>query len=87
MNTYRYVFAATCPNDGEPIIYGLEIRSVQQIMVERIKEVCAEWQNGYQEEIAKDIQEQLGGEVTLRAQHQGVEIVTTLGAAISEGQP
>lgn len=89
MNVYRYVFAATCPSDGDQIIYGLEVRSVERIMVERIKDVCAEWPQGFQEDIAADLAKQLGGEVTLRAQHQGVEIVTTLGsaaAAISTGR-
>lgn len=79
MNIYRYVFAATCPSDGDQIIYGLEIRSDEKIMVERIKEVCAENDRGFQEDIAKDLHEHLGGMLTLRAQHQGVEIVTTLG--------
>lgn len=79
MNIYRYVFASTCPSDGDSIIYGLEIRSAPRIMVERIKEVCAEWPQGFQEDIAADLQKQLGGVLTLRAQHQGVEIVTTVG--------
>ncbi|KAF1071998.1 hypothetical protein [Variovorax sp.] len=79
MNVYHYVFASECPSDGDQIIYGLEIRSVERIMVERIKEVCAEWPRGFQEDIAADLVKQLGGEITLRAQHQGVEIVTTLG--------
>lgn len=89
MNIYRYVFACKCPSDDETIIYGLEVRSVERIMVERIKEVCADWPQGYQEDIAADLVQQLGGEVTLRAQHQGVEIVTTLvraAAAISSGR-
>jgi len=81
MNTYRYVFAAKCPSDDETIIYGLEIRSREKILVERIKEVCAEWPSGYQEEIAADLHSLLGGSLTLRAQHQGVEIVTELDAA------
>jgi len=80
MNTYRYVFAAICPNDGDSIIYGLEIRSQERIMVEAIKDACAEWPTGFQEDIAADLHKQLGGVLTLRAQHQSVEIVTTLGA-------
>ena len=80
MNIYRHVFASVCPNDGEQIIYGLEIRSPERIMVESIKQACAEWDKGFQEEIAADLHEQLGGVLTLRAQHQGVEIVTTLRA-------
>ena len=79
MNLYRYVFASKCPNDDETVIYGLELRSEEKIMVERIKEICAEWQQGFQEDIAADLHEQFKCPVTLRAQHQGVEIVTTLG--------
>jgi hypothetical protein len=62
MNTYRYVFASICPNDGDSIIYGLEIHSKDRIMVEAIKDACAEWQNGFQEDIAADLHEQLGGD-------------------------
>lgn len=79
MNIYRYVFASVCPNDGDQIIYGLEIRSAERIMVESIKEACAEWTQGLQEDIAADLHTRLGGQLTLRAQHQGVEIVTTIG--------
>jgi hypothetical protein len=78
MNCYRYTFAATCPQDGEQIIYGLSIWSKERVLVERIKEVCAEWPAGFQEDIAADLHKQLGGTLRLRATHQGVEIVTTL---------
>jgi hypothetical protein len=81
LNTYRYVFAAKCPSDDETIIYGLEIRSREKIMVESIKDACADWPSGFQEEIAADLHKILGGSLTLRAQHQGVEIVTELDAA------
>lgn len=80
MHCYRYVFAAVCPQDGEQIIYGLEIYSESKIMVEAIKEACAEWPQGFQEDIAADLHARLGGALTLRAQHQGVEIVTTFDA-------
>lgn len=80
MNIYRHVFASICPNDGDQIIYGLEIRSPERIMVETIKQACADWDSGFQEDIAADLHKQLGGVLTLRAQHQGVEIITTLGA-------
>ena len=79
MNIYRYVFCATCPSDGDQIIYGLEIRSEEKIMVEKIKETCADWPTGFQEDIASDLHERLGGVLRLRAQHQGVEILTVLG--------
>lgn len=80
MNTYRYVFACKCPADDETIIYGLEIHKEDRIMVEAIKEACADWPQGFQEDIAADLHQRLGGTLTLRAQHQGVEIVTTLAA-------
>lgn len=79
MNIYRYVFPSVCPSDGDTIIYGLEIRSEERVMVESIKDACAEWPRGFQEDIAADLHKELGGVLTLRAQHQGVEIVTTLG--------
>lgn len=79
VNVYRYVFAAICPSDGDQIIYGLEIRSEEKIMVEKIKEACADWSMAFQEDIAADLHKRLGGVLTLRAQHQGVEIITTLG--------
>jgi hypothetical protein len=79
VNVYRYVFACKCPSDDETIIYGLEVQSVEMIRVEKIKDACAEWPSGFQEDIAADLHKQLGGVLTLRAQHQGVEIVTTLG--------
>ena len=81
MNVYRYVFASKCPSDDETIIYGLEVQSIEMIRVERIKDACAEWPSGFQEDIAADLHKQLGGVLTLRAQHQGVEIVTTLGVS------
>lgn len=80
MNTYRYVFAATCPSDGDQIIYGLEVHSPTRIMVEAIKNACADWPSGFQEDIAEDLRNVLGAAITLRAQHQGVEIVTELSA-------
>ena len=81
-NTYRYVFGATCPNDGETIIYGLEIRSDDRIMVEAIKDACANWTSGFQEDIAEALHAEFpNASVQLRAQHQGVEIVTVLEAA------
>lgn len=81
MNVYRYVFNATCPNDGATITYGLEIRRVQRIMVEEIIEACSRHTKGFQEDIAADLHEIFGGQVSLRAQHQGVEVLTVLGDA------
>lgn len=80
MNIYRYVFASACPSDGDTIIYGLEVRSKEMIRVEAIKEACAAWPTGFQENIAADLRDVLGAAVSLRAQHQGIEILTELGA-------
>lgn len=81
MNIYRYVFNATCPNDGAVITYGLEIRRVQRIMVEDIIKQCERHKQGFQEDIAADLHECFGGETRLRATHQGVEILTVLGGS------
>lgn len=80
MNTYRYVFASKCPSDYEIIIYGLEVRSKEMIRVESIKDACAAWPTGFQEAIAADLRNVLGAAISLRAQHQGVEILTELDA-------
>ncbi|AOX26861.1 TPA: hypothetical protein ACNH9H_001786 [Pseudomonas aeruginosa] len=40
-NTYRHTFAATCPSDGDVIMYSLEIRSQTMIRVEHIKTATA----------------------------------------------
>jgi hypothetical protein len=80
LNTYRYVFACKCPSDDETIIYGLEVRSKEMIRVEAIKDACAEWTTGFQEAIAADLRDVLGAAISLRAQHQGVEILTELDA-------
>lgn len=76
MNCYRYTFAATCPANGETIIYSLEIRSEKRILVEHIKTACALHKSGYHEDIAADLQERFGG-VTLTANHHGVTIETS----------
>ena len=81
MNTYRYTFAATCPVNGEAIIYTLEMRSAGRIMVEHIKTACALWRTGYHEDIAADLHRRFDGDVRLTANHHGVEIETVLTAA------
>lgn len=86
MNTYRYVFSAKCPSDEETIIYGLEVRSKEMIRVETIKSACSEWTTGFQEDIARDLCDVLGASISLRAQHQGVEILTELDAP-TKGAP
>lgn len=74
MNIYRHTFAANCPNDGDLIIYRLEIRSVDIIWVEHIKASCALIKSGIQEQIADSLHKTLGGSLTLVGIHQGIEI-------------
>lgn len=51
-NTYRHTFTATCPGDGEMIVYTLEIRSLQMIRVEHIKIATSLIKQGWHEQIA-----------------------------------
>jgi hypothetical protein len=76
MNIYRHTFTAVCPSDGDTIIYSLEIRSLKVIMVEHIKTATALIKSGYHERIADELAERLGGDQTIIATHQGVEIET-----------
>lgn len=81
MNTYTYQFAATCPSDGDLIIYKLQIERKEMIYVENIKTACGLHDEGYQEEIAADLLDRFGGRVTLEGVHQGVHVKTVLGEA------
>ncbi|CAI8805503.1 MULTISPECIES: hypothetical protein [Pseudomonas] len=76
MNIYRHTFAAVCPADGETIIYQLELRSTSMIHVEHIKTATALIKHGWHEQIADSLAETLGGDQTIIATHQGVEIET-----------
>lgn len=76
MNTYRHTFVATCPSDGESIIYRLEIKAPKVIMVEHIRAATALIKKGYHEQIADQLHERFGGEQRIVATHQGVEIET-----------
>jgi hypothetical protein len=76
LNIYRHTFVAKCPADGEMIVYSLEIRSLQMIHVEHIKTATALIKKGWHEQIADRLSESLGGEQTIIATHQGVEIET-----------
>ena len=75
-NTYRHMFTATCPSDGEIIVYSMEIRSQEMIRVEHIKTATALIKSGYHERIADDVAARFGGDQTIKAVHQGVEIET-----------
>lgn len=76
MNTYRHTFAAVCPSDGETIVYRLELKSLSMIHVEHIRAATALIRSGYHERIADDLAERFGGDQTIIATHQGVEIET-----------
>lgn len=76
MNIYRHTFTATCPSDGETVIYSLEIRSLTMIHVEHIKTAAALIKKGWHEQIADELSNQFGGDQTIIATHQGVEIET-----------
>lgn len=76
MNIYRLTFPATCPNDGELILYKLEIRTPSVIYVEHLKAETALIKTGLHEQIADRLQQRFGGEQTMVAIHQGVEIET-----------
>ncbi len=76
MNTYRHTFAAVCPSDGETIVYRLELKSLSMIHVEHIRAATALIKQGWHEQIADHLAESLGGDQTIIATHQGVEIET-----------
>lgn len=76
MNTYRPTFAAVCSFDGETIVYPLELRSLSMIHVEHIRAATALIKKGWREQIADRLAESLGGDQTIIATHQGVEIET-----------
>jgi hypothetical protein len=76
MNIYRHTFAAVWPADGEAIIYRLELRSRSMIHVEHIKTATALIKQGWHEQIADSLSETLGGDQSIIATHQGVEIET-----------
>lgn len=75
-NTYRYTFTATCPGDGQVIVYSLEIRSLQMIRVEHIKIATSLIKQGWHEQIADQLAERFGGDQLIKAVHQGIEIET-----------
>jgi hypothetical protein len=76
MNTYRHTFAAVCPADGDMIVYRLGIKSSAMIHVEHIKSATALIKTGWHEQIADHLSDTLGGDQTIIATHQGVEIET-----------
>jgi len=81
VNTYRTQFAATCPSDGQRIIYSLEMRTAETVMVEQINDALDEIREDYQENIATRLAESFPQcAISLQGVHQGVEIVSEIGA-------
>ena len=82
MNIYTRQFAATCPNNGESIIYNLRIEAGEKVIqVEHIVTATALIKRGYHEQIADELHGRFGGRQTLRAHHHGVDIETIREAA------
>lgn len=82
MNIYTRKFVASCPNNGEPIIYSLRIETDDRmIQVEHIVTATALHKQGYHEQIADDLFGRFGGRQTLEAHHHGVDILTVRGGA------
>lgn len=81
MNIYRAKFAAVCPNNGALIEYALTLETDRFIMVEALQERLTAVTEGYHEQIADLLCEDLGGRQTLVAEHHGVQIETRRPAA------
>lgn len=79
MNIYRHQFVSHCPNNGQHIIYALEIESAEVIHVEHIVTVANLLANSFHEDIADELHERFGGRQTLRAHHHGVDIESRRG--------
>lgn len=78
MNMYTRTFAVTCPNNGEAIIYTLQITvpAARMIPVEHIVTACALHKKGYHEAIADDLYARFGGHQVMTAHHHGVDLKT-----------
>ena len=76
MNKYTTKFIALCPINNKQIVYQLEIKHSEQIMVEKIIEEVGKYTSAFHERIADELFVLLGGEQTLTANHHGVVIQT-----------
>lgn len=74
VNTYRHTFVATCPSDGDQIVYRLELTTPGMILVEHIRTATALIREGFQEQIADQLHQRFGSDLRLVGTHQGVEI-------------
>jgi hypothetical protein len=78
-NIYRHQFIAECPNNGQAIVYTLQITSDKTVMVEHIVTACAMIWRGFHEDIADQLHERFGGQQVIKASHHGVDIETLRG--------
>lgn len=76
MNTYRYSFVATCPNNNRSVEYRLTLTVSRMVMVEHIKKFCDGLKRGYHEDFAEALYNKFGGHQTLVAHHHGVDVET-----------
>lgn len=77
MNIYKTTFSVECPNKpDEWIEYALEIESEDIIMVEHINDRTDVVGAMFHENLADLLYAQIGGNQTMTATHQGVEIKT-----------
>lgn len=76
MNKYTTKFIALCPINNKQIVYELEIKHSEQIMVEKILEEVGKYTSAFHERIADELFALFGGEQTLTANHHGVVIQT-----------
>lgn len=79
MNQYHRKFIANCPNNGEPIIFDLTIKTTKMIFVEHIVTATSLIKQGFHEQIADDLYNRFGGYQVLTAHHHGVDIETIRG--------
>lgn len=79
-NLYTRQFGATCPNNGELILYTLGIETDgRMIPVEHIVTATAMIKKGFHEQIADQLYARFGGRQVLQAHHHGVDIETRRG--------
>lgn len=76
MNKYTTKFIALCPINNKQIVYQLEIKHSEQIMVEKIIEEVSKYTSAFHEQIADELFVLFGGEQTLTANHHGIVIQT-----------
>lgn len=81
MNAYSTEFFADCPNNGVRIKYALRIETGLVLAVEQIIAKVQSISEGFHEEIADELHEAFAGRQSLRADHHGITIETTRGAA------